>query len=321
MAVRLALGATRARLRRQVLTESLLSVSAVGFLESPCRWATRSLSSFHLPAPVPLDVRVGVDWRVLLFTFAISVACGLLLGIGPGVGGVAPAAAERFEGRRCADAAGRRWSLRNVLVIAQIAMSLATAFGDGPVFAQPGECGQDRHRIPDARAADAIGRSPAERLHGGTHQRVSGGTCATRDGALPGVDAAVCTDVPLLSGGNRSDGFTVTGQTEKSTPPIRSADLYMVTPGYFDALGTPRLAGRDFNNEVASGPKTAVVNKAFADRLFGGANPVGQHVSGRQLDVRDYRRGGQREIADAGRKHAAYLLSLARSEHRGRSVG
>ncbi len=54
----------------------------------------------------------------------------------------------------------------------------------------------------------------------------------------------------------------------------------MTTPGYFDALGTPRLSGRDFGNEVADGPRVAVINKAFADRLFPGANPIGQHVSG-----------------------------------------
>src|SRR5207248_1009340 len=54
----------------------------------------------------------------------------------------------------------------------------------------------------------------------------------------------------------------------------------MTTPGYFDALGIPQLAGRDFSNEVADGPRVAIVNKAFADRLFPGVNPIGQHVSG-----------------------------------------
>jgi predicted permease len=85
--------------------------------------------------------------------------------------------------------------------------------------------------------------------------------------------------VALLSGGNRSDGFTIAGHSEKD-PTFTYADLYMVTPGYFEAVGTPRLSGRDFGGEVASGPKTAIVNKAFADRLFNGANPIGQHVNG-----------------------------------------
>jgi len=58
------------------------------------------------------------------------------------------------------------------------------------------------------------------------------------------------------------------------------ADLYMVTPGYFDTMGTPRLAGTDFSHEAADGPRVAVVNKAFADKLFGGESPIGQHIEG-----------------------------------------
>jgi len=84
MAVRLALGATRARLRRQLLVESLLLAlggGALGVLLS--LGATRGLSAFRLPAPVPLDLKVGADWRVLLFSFALSVVCGAALGAGP----------------------------------------------------------------------------------------------------------------------------------------------------------------------------------------------------------------------------------------------
>jgi predicted permease len=118
-------------------------------------------------------------------------------------------------------------------------------------------------------------------LNGYTPERTSHFLAELRQraAALPGVDAAVCTDVALLSGGNRSDGFTVTGQAGKDAA-FTNADLYMVTPGYFEALGTPRIAGRDFGGEAADGPRTAIVNKAFADRLFGGANPIGQHVNG-----------------------------------------
>src|SRR4029077_11308303 len=101
-----------------------------------------------------------------------------------------------------------------------------------------------------------------------------------RAAALPGVDAAVCSDVPFLSGGNRSDGFTVAGHAEKDAPSVPTADLYMVTPGFFNALGIPPLAGRDFSHETANGPRVAVINKAFVERLFGGADPIGQRVDG-----------------------------------------
>jgi len=100
-----------------------------------------------------------------------------------------------------------------------------------------------------------------------------------RVAALPGVMNVVSTDVALLSGGNRSDGFTIAGHAGKDAA-FAMADLFMTTPGYFDALGIPRLSGRDFANERADAPKVAIINKAFADRLFPGMNPIGQHVSG-----------------------------------------
>ncbi len=280
MAVRLALGATRARLRRQVLTESVLIGVGGGVLGAILSmWATQSLSSFHLPAPVPLDVRVGVDWRVLLYTLAISIACGLLLGIGPAWAASRPLLPNALKGEDALTRAGRRWSLRNVLVIAQIAMSLTTLSVTG-LFLRSLESAANIDI--GFRSQGLLMLSVDPRLNGYTPERTSAflAELRRRVGALPGVDAAVCTDVPLLSGGNRSEGFTVVGE-EKQTE-SKTADLYMVTPGYFDALGTRRIAGRDFSSEVASGPKTAVVNKAFADRLFGGANPIGQHVSSGQ---------------------------------------
>ena len=84
MAVRLALGATRGRLQRQMLIESVLlglGGGVLGVLLS--LWATQALSAVHLPVPIPLDVGIGVDWRVLLFTFALSILSGLLLGMAP----------------------------------------------------------------------------------------------------------------------------------------------------------------------------------------------------------------------------------------------
>jgi predicted permease len=100
-----------------------------------------------------------------------------------------------------------------------------------------------------------------------------------RTAALPGVQSVVATDSPPLSGGNRSDGFhaedgPTAGKTDAMT------ELYMVSPGYFETLGTPRIAGRDFGDETATGPKTAIVNQAFAEHIFGGENPIGHHVSG-----------------------------------------
>jgi predicted permease len=279
MAVRLALGATRARVRRQLLFESLLlalSGGALGVLLS--LGATRGLSAFRLPAPVPLDLQVTADWRVLLFSFALSVVCGAALGAGPAWAASHPLLVNALKGEDALARPGRRWSMRNVLVVAQIAtsavlLSVTILFLRSLVSAANIDIG--------FRSQGLLMLSVDPRLNGYTAEQTSRFLAELRQraAALPGVDAAVCTDVVLLSGGNRSDGFTVAGHSGKDAA-FTYADLYMVTPGYFDTLRTPRIAGRDFAGEVAGGPRTAVVNKAFADRLFGGANPVGQHVSG-----------------------------------------
>jgi predicted permease len=97
--------------------------------------------------------------------------------------------------------------------------------------------------------------------------------------AIPGVVSVAATDSAPLSGGNRSDGFHAEGES-KSTGPDPGVELYMATPGYFQTMGIPRLAGRDFANEAANAPKVAIVNRAFAEHFFDRENPIGRRVTG-----------------------------------------
>jgi len=282
MAVRLALGATRARLQRQMLMESVMlgmGGGAVGLLLS--LWATSALSTLRLPAPIPLDVSVAVDWRVLLFAFALSVISGLLLGLAPAWAAARPLLVNALRGEDALARPGRRITLRNLLVIAQISMSLVLLCVTGLFL-----------RSLQSAATIDIGFRPANLLMMSIDPRVQGFTPAQtarflaalqqRAEALPGVRSAVSTDVPPLSGGNRSDGFTIAGRPAKDAS-MTFAELYMVTPGYFDALGIPRLAGRDFNSETNAGPRAAIVNRTFVQSVFGGENPIGQHVTGGNL--------------------------------------
>jgi hypothetical protein len=97
--------------------------------------------------------------------------------------------------------------------------------------------------------------------------------------ALPGVVSAACTDVVPLSEGGRRDEFHVEGRPNTGRPDP-GVELYMASAGYFETMGIPRVAGRDFANETAAGPKVAVVNQAFADRVFKNENAIGQRVTG-----------------------------------------
>jgi predicted permease len=279
MAVRLALGATRARLQRQMLLESVMMASAGGVLGVVLSmWATQALSAFRLPAPIPLDLNVGLDGHVLLFAFALSLISGVLLGAAPAWAASRPLLTSALKGEDALARPGRRLTLRNVLVITQIAMSVVL-LSVTMLFL----------RSLENAATINIGFRPHglllvsidPRVHGYSPERTAVFLRQLREraAALPGVDAAVCTDIPFLTGGNRSDGFTVAGLSGKEQSPTL-ADLYMITPGYFTTLGIAQLLGRDFSNETARGPKTAIINRAFADRLFAGVNPIGQHVIG-----------------------------------------
>jgi predicted permease len=279
MAVRLALGATRGRLQRQMLIESLLLGLGGGvFGVVLSLWSTHALSSLHLPAPVPLDLSVRVDWRVLLYSFALSAVSGVLLGIAPAWAAARPRLANALKGEDALARPGRRISLRNLLVVAQIAMSVVLLCVTGLFLRSL----QSAAAIDIGfRSKNLLMMSVDPRIHGYTPERTVQFLTQLRQrvAALPGVVSAVVTDVAPLNGGNRSDSFQAEG-TSPNRKSNDSTELYMVTPGYFETIGTPRIAGSDFGAETTAGPKTATVNRAFVDSIFPGENPIGRHVSG-----------------------------------------
>jgi predicted permease len=279
IAVCLAVGATPGRLRRQMLMESLLLGVCGGSIGVMLAiWATRSLSSIRLPAPVPLDLSIGMDWRVLLFAFVLSVVSGLLLGAAPAWAASRPKLANALKGEDALARPGRRWTLRNLLVVAQVAMSVVL-LSVTVLFLRSLQSAANISIGFEPRGLLLLSVDP--RIHGYSAEKTIAFFKQLRErvAAMPGVTSSVVTDVAPLTGGNRSDGFTVAGVAGKDQT-YENADLFMVTPGYLRALGIPLLAGRDFGPETANGQKTAIVNKAFVERLFGGVNPIGRHVNG-----------------------------------------
>jgi predicted permease len=119
------------------------------------------------------------------------------------------------------------------------------------------------------------------RVHGYTPERTAQflDQLRARVAAIPGVVSVTATDSVPLSGGNRSDAFHAETKST-STGPDPDVELFMATPGYFETMGIPRVAGRDFADEGANAPKVAIVNRAFAERFFPKENPIGQRVTG-----------------------------------------
>jgi predicted permease len=278
MAVRVSLGASKIRLLRQILTESMLlslSGGALGVLLS--LWATKGLSSFRPPVPVPLDLTVSLDWRVLVYAFALSIFAGLLFGFAPAWTASHPSVSTALKGEELFARAGRFFTLRNTLVVAQVAISIVLLCATGLFLRSL----KNASTIDTGfRITGTLTMSVDPRVHGYTPERIVRFLHQLRErtAALPGATGSAYTDLTPLSMGGRSDGFSVVGRPASGSVPI--VDLYMVSPGYFDLLGIPRVAGRDFSNETVASPRVAIVNERFAETLFGKDNPVGQQVNG-----------------------------------------
>jgi predicted permease len=279
MAVRLTLGASRGALQRLMMMESVvlaLGGGLFGFALS--LWATQALSAFHLPAPIPLDLNIHADWRVLLYTFVLSVGAGVFLGIAPAWAASHPILSSALKGEAGLVGKRGRWSLRSVLVVSQVAMSVVLLCATG-LFLRS----MQRASGIDIgfRSRGVMITSVDPRVNGYSAEQTVQFLRQLRErvAGLPGVSAVVCTDILPLSGGGRSDGFSVVGQqSTHAEAPI--TDLYMATSGYFDAMGIQRIAGRDFGNESPNGPKVAIVDQEFVTKVLGGKEAIGQRVEG-----------------------------------------
>lgn len=277
MAMRLALGAARGQLVRQMLTESVLLALGGGLLGILLALAaTRGLAAFQIPAPVPLDIGVSVDWRVLLYTFFLSLGSGLLFGLAPALAATRASISNALKGDDVFGRPGHFWGLRNILVVSQIAISLILLCATGLFL-----------RSMQSAASMEVGLQPRGALTMSVDPRLNGYTAARttqlltqlreRVSAIPGVTSAACTDVLPLSGGNRSDGFFAEGEPAPASA-LPSVELFMASPGYFKTLGIPLIAGRDFADENATGPKVVIVDEVFARLFFPNKNPVGRRV-------------------------------------------
>jgi predicted permease len=278
MAVRISLGATRGQLLRQMLLESVILAVGGGVIGSLLAlWATSALGAFHVPAPIPLDLTLTLDWRVILYTFALSVAAGILCGLIPAWIASRPILVSALRGEDALARPGRRLTLRNVLVVAQMAMSIVLLCATGLFL----------RSLQSATGIDIGFRSHGvlmvsvdPRVHGYSADQTNRflAQLQERVAALPGVRSAAVTDSVPLAGGNRSDGFIVEGRKESKEAPI--VDEFMAGPGYFQTLGIPFFAGRDFSHEAANAPKVAIVSRSLVEHLFPNENPIGQRITG-----------------------------------------
>ena len=275
MAMRMAVGASRGRLIRQLLAESLLLAAASAvFAALLAQNLSRVLVASLSTQQDPLFVDLATDWRVLGFTTLLAGLTCLLFGLAPAfrATSVAPGIVLKESGRGTT-AGGSRFGLRQVLVVSQVALSLMLLIGAllfarslnnlaklDPGFQRDGILVVDidfsaRHLAPEAR------RAFSEELL----QRVRG---------IPGVDAAATAAIVPLSGDGMGHDI-LPGETGEPQGEAPVAAFNYVSPGYFETLQTPFLMGHDFDEHDRRGaPNVAVVNEAFIKKFGQGKNPL-----------------------------------------------
>src|SRR6187402_261608 len=278
MAIRLALGATRIQLLRQLMFENIclaLMGGAIGAAVSI--WATAKLSSFRLPISLPVDLSVGVDWRVLLYTFALSLLASLIFGFLPAWNASRPIMPNALKGEDMLAKPGTKWSVRSALVVFQVTLSLILLCASG-LFLRSLE----RATKIDVgfRANEVLFMGINPQLHAYTAAKTVRLLRTVRDriAHLPGVISVTTTDEVPLSILHAARSNQIMPMTAEHPLSSRIVDLYMIGPQYFETLGIPVLAGRGLGEESPDGPKVAVVNEEFVRTVLHGANALGATV-------------------------------------------
>jgi putative ABC transport system permease protein len=279
--LRSALGASRGRLVRQLLTESVtlsLAGGAVGVIVA--FWGVRLLRGLA-GASVPRMDAVAVDARVLAFTFAVSLLTGVLFGVAPAwqASRRAPADVLR-EGDRGATHGGRRSRIRDVLIISEFALALVLLAGAGLMVRSflalrhidPGFA-PDRVLSMQLSVNGAAAASPGARL-------VFYREVVARARTLPGVEAASAINHLPLAGDLWGLGFAVEGRDPPAPGERPNATYRVVMPGYFDAMGIALRRGRSFDDrDDVNAPAVVVINEAMAASHWPGEDPLGRRIT------------------------------------------
>jgi len=278
IAIRVALGASRGRLVQQLLTEGLwLAVFGTGCGLLLMSVLMGLIKRITLPVPMPIEVHGAIDGRLLLYSMILTLMTTLLAGLTPALQATRPSlvpALKQEEPRY----GYRRWTLRSVLVMGQVAVALvllvtALLFLRNLTRAQAASPGFDTTHTIVAQVSFVEGRYTPESRAAFLENAVA------RLRALPAVDRATyARGVPLTirSGMTTGSELRITGQDQ---PFHARYEVNLVGPDYFATMGIPVARGREFRAMDRIGaPVTAIVNEEFVRRYLSGADPVGQHL-------------------------------------------
>jgi putative ABC transport system permease protein len=285
IAVRLAMGATRGRLIRQLLTESVLLAfigSALGILLAA--WtieAPDKITPVGMSKLIPGWSNMGLNTRVLAFTTLITVLTGVFFGLAPALQATKTNVHEALKegGKGISNESGRS-AMRNALVVGEIALSLILLIGAGVSVRSFMQILRADLGIKPDHVVTMNLALPRDKYPEAQQRRTFFEQLLPRIAALPGVTNAGAVHALPMSGSGDGNSFQIVGQPsfEKGREP--HTEFRIATPGYFVAIGTELRRGRWFRaQDDANAPRVALANEAFAARFLRGLEPVGRRFT------------------------------------------
>ena len=307
VAVRLALGGSRARLVRQLLTEGLVlaGIGAIGGVIL-ATWATGALAGFQPPLPIPVTLEFPLDGRILLFTVLVTAGTVALSALAPALRATRLDSSAALRGDLSTGTTGRRIGLRDGLVVAQVAVSLVVLAAAGLFLASL----RNATRIDPGFRADGLALVRVElgiQGYDSTRGMAFYDQAERRLAALPGVEAVSMAEILPLGLSGQRRGIEVEGYAPRQGEEMEFG-TNTVGAGYFETMGIPLVRGRGFvESDRAGAPPVAVVNEAFARRFWPGGDAIGRRfTSGR---------GGERTIVGVAKDGKYRSLGEAPEPH------
>ncbi len=290
IAVRLAVGATRGKIIRQLLVETLClsSLGAVAGL-ALAYGADKALMTLYLPEDSGgLNISAAPDLRILGFTLAVTILTGIAFGLVPAVRTTRPDISRTLKDQAGAVLGGGHGGLRKSLVVAQVSLSLLLLIGAGLFLRTLKNLS---NLGPGFRVERLIGFEIDPSLNGYDTPRMKVFYQQLTDNlkTIPGVQSVGLAGIRILEGNEWDSSVTVEGYNPANPDDRAQPYMNMISPDYFATLGVPIVLGRDFtpndNREIKNGPQpddwtpTAVmINEKFARKYLPGQNPIGRHI-------------------------------------------
>jgi putative ABC transport system permease protein len=279
MAIRAALGASRLRLARQLLTESaLLGLigGSAGLLIAV--WGVKLIASLN-SANFPRINEVNIDGRVLVFSFVVSLLTGALFGLAPALQLPKQELYETLkEGGRGAVGVRRAW-LRQALVVFEVALALVLLVGAGLLVHSFLRLMQVNRGLDPTNVLTINLNLPSSKYPSGKQQTAVLRQILERISATPGVRSAGLTSTLPFTGGPATD-FEIEGRPPAEAGQAPVADIRIVDPNYFRTLSIPLRTGRSFSErDDADAPRVMIINEEMARRHWPNENPIGRRVT------------------------------------------